>query len=403
MKTETTIRAKFNPLAYLPWLLVIIGLGAFGAGIMGGSPKRAWQAYLIGFLLFSAIAQGAVLFPVVMHLTRARWSGPLSRLAAAFSAFFPFSLVLYLVLFLGARYLFPWLSMDLHGKEAWLNLPFLFARDFVGLLVLYLLGIVFLYYDLGGQPEAHHTSSFLGRLLTRLWKRGQIDAARTDKRKSIFGVLYAVFYGLVLSLMAYDLVMAADPHWYSTLFGAYSFVKAFYAGLGALIVAAAVLHLDPHYGFHLEKKQFHDMGKLFFAFGLVWADFFYCQLVVIWYGNIPEESAYVIERTMQAPWQPLAWFIFLVSFVVPFILLLNRRIKTKPRLMALICCLVILGLWLEHLLLLGPPLNPGSHSLPVGSSDGLIFLGFLGLMAAAVRFFVKSFPGLFGAVEKEPR
>jgi hypothetical protein len=57
----------------------------------------------------------------------------------------------------------------------------------------------------------------------------------------------------------------------------------------------------------LEPSHFHDIGKLFFAFCLLWADFFYVQLTVIWYGNIPEETHYVIERTVMVPWSKLAW------------------------------------------------------------------------------------------------
>ncbi|HUV76608.1 MAG TPA: hypothetical protein VMW06_00995, partial [Desulfobacterales bacterium] len=69
-----------------PWVLIclsliLIGLGAFIVGLMGRHPERAWQAYLINFLLWSAIAQGGLLFSVVMHTVKARWSGPLSNLA----------------------------------------------------------------------------------------------------------------------------------------------------------------------------------------------------------------------------------------------------------------------------------------------------------------------------------
>jgi hypothetical protein len=105
----------------------------------------------------------------------------------------------------------------------------------------------------------------------------------------------------VLSLIGYDLVMAADPHWYSTLFGAYSFVKAVYIGFGALIVLSGAAAPEHKKQLSVEESQFHDIGKLFFAFCLVWADFFYAQFVVIWYGNIPEETAYIIERTMAHP------------------------------------------------------------------------------------------------------
>jgi Ni/Fe-hydrogenase subunit HybB-like protein len=186
--------------------------------------------------------------------------------------------------------------------------------------------------------------------------------------------------------------MSMDPHWYSTLFGAYSFVKAFYIGLGAIIVTAAYLHLNPNNQWQIESKQFHDIGKLFFAFCLVWADFFYCQLVVIWYGNISEETAYVIQRTMLSPWRPLAWIVFVLCFIAPFLILLKRNVKMQPRFMMVLCSLVIFGIWLEHLLLLGPALNHHAKTIPMGMSEILITLGFLGLMVFAVSSYLKVFP-----------
>ena len=110
-------------------LLSAIGIVTFIYGALSPHPERAWQAYLINFLLWSGIAQGAVLFSAVMHMTKARWSGVLSGLAEAFAGFFPLSFVLFLLLLFGKSYVFPWMHQDLHGKENWLNLPFLFTRD----------------------------------------------------------------------------------------------------------------------------------------------------------------------------------------------------------------------------------------------------------------------------------
>ena len=109
---------------------VLIGFATFIYGVFGPHPERAWQAYLINFLLWSGMAQGAVLFSTVVHLTKARWSGPLAGLSESFSAFFPLSFVFFLLLFLGKTHLFPWLNEDLAAKKIWLNIPFLFWRDF---------------------------------------------------------------------------------------------------------------------------------------------------------------------------------------------------------------------------------------------------------------------------------
>ncbi len=135
-KATETMQINQSKASWLFLALVAVGSAAFIFGLMSSHPERAWQAYWINFLLWSAIAQGAVLFSAVMHMTKARWSGPLAGLSESFAGFFPISYVLFLILFLGRAHIFPWLHEDLHGKEVWLNIPFLFTRDCIGLLIL---------------------------------------------------------------------------------------------------------------------------------------------------------------------------------------------------------------------------------------------------------------------------
>jgi hypothetical protein len=380
--------------------LVVIGLVTFVYGLYGRHPEKAWQAYLINFLLWSAIAQGAVLFSAVMHMTNARWSGPLSGLAESFAAFFPFSFILFLVLFLGRAHLFPWLHADLHGKEVWLNIPFLFTRDGIGLVILYILGFGYLFNAIQLKFDPRQPLGKVRQSIYRAWKLNHRNPERIKRRMTAWGGFYILGFALVLSLIGFDLVMSMDPHWISTLFGAYHFVKAFYVGLGALIILASIIRLKQGDTCSLKETHFHDVGKLFFAFCLLWADFFYVQLMVIYYGNIPEETHYVILRTMLAPWNRLAWGVFIVCFIAPFFILLNKKVKTKPVLMIVICSVVIIGIWFEHLLLLGPALNHETQSIPLSISDGLISLGFLGLMVIAVRYFLNVFPEIVLVKEK---
>jgi len=372
--------------------LLAVGVVSFLAAAGGRHPHLAWQAYLINFLLWSGIAQGGLLFSALMHVVKARWSGRMAGIAESMAAFFPISFVLFLFLFVGRDHVFPWLHYDLHGKEAWLNVPFLLARDGLGLLILYGVGFVFLYHSLNLRVGMLAPVGKLRTTLHRRWSRAEMDPDAIRSRMTLWAMLYCLSFALVLSLIGYDLVMALDPHWISTLFGAYCFVKPIYIGLGGLIVLASVLYIRYGADTGLTADHFHDVGKLFFGFALVWADFFYAQFVVIWYGNIPEETSYVIARTMTAPWRGLAWTVLLVSFVGPFLILLNKKIKTLPRAMTVLCTAVIAGIWLEHLLLIGPALNHGATRLPLGILDLLITLGFLGMMALAVRFFLNLFP-----------
>jgi hypothetical protein len=382
-------------------VLAAAGLAAFLAGLFGPHPQRAWQAFLINFLLWSAMAQGAVLFSALTHTVKARWAGPLSGLAQAFAGFFPLSFVCFLVLLLGKEHLFPWLHEDLHGKEVWLNIPFLFTRDGIGFLILYGIGWAFLSQDLKLKLGASGPGGGLRRLLAGRIPLNDADIQRVQSRKSLWGGLYCFAFAVVLSLIGFDLVMSMDPHWVSTLFGAYHFVKAFYVGLGALIILAAIVHLSRGGSAGIAATHFHDIGKLFFAFCLLWADFFYVQLTVIWYGNIPEETRYVILRTILPPWNLLAWTVFIMAFIIPFIVLINKRVKTRPGFMMALCAMVIVAMWLEHLLLLGPAWDHAAAAVPLSLSDGLIFIGFLGLMALAVAGMLKTFPELIPAPREE--
>jgi hypothetical protein len=402
--TEQSTKAIVSQKSATSWIfvaLIIIGLAAFITGIMSPHPEKAWQAYLINFLLWSAIAQGAVLFSAVMHMTKARWSGPLSALSESFAAFFPLSFVLFLLLFLGRTHIFPWLHEDLHGKEVWLNIPFLFTRDCIGLLVLYAIGFAYLYNALQLRSDPNHVEGGFRKFIYKGWVRNKRSPEQVKKKMTIWAGLYILAFTLVLSLIGYDLVMSMDPHWISTLFGGYTFVKAFYVGLGALIILAAITRIRKGKASGLEPSHFHDVGKLFFAFCLLWADFFYVQLTVIWYGNIPEETHYVIERTVMVPWSTLAWTIFVICFIIPFVILLNKKVKSTPVFMVILCSAIIIGFWFEHLLLLAPALSHEVTMLSVSLSDGLISLGFLGLMVLAVSFFLNRFPELAGIKARE--
>ena len=397
----STEKSNKSPVGWIFVVLIIIGLAAFITGIMSPHPEKAWQTYLINFLLWSAMAQGAVLFSAVMHMTRARWSGPLSALSESFAAFFPLSLVLFLLLFLGRSHIFPWLHEDLHGKEVWLNIPFLFTRDCIGLLVLYAIGFAYLYNALQLRSDPNQLQGGFRKFIYKGWVRNNRSHVQVKKKMTIWAGLYILAFTLVLSLIGYDLVMSMDPHWVSTLFGGYTFVKAFYVGLGALIILAALTRIKKGKASGLEPSHFHDIGKLFFAFCLLWADFFYVQLTVIWYGNIPEETHYVIERTIMIPWSTLAWTIFVICFIIPFVILLNKKVKSRPVFMVILCSAIIIGFWFEHLLLLAPALSHEVTTLSVSLSDGLISLGFLGLMVLAVSFFLKRFPELAGIKARE--
>ena len=181
MTTSQPHRRISGPVLGVCALFVLVGLGTFLVQLGGKHPERAWHAYHINFLLWSAIAQGGLLFSIVMHLVKAKWSQPMQSLAESFAAFFPLSFVLFILLFLGREYLFPWLHHE-HGKEVWLNLPFLFSRDLIGLLLLYGLGLAYLYYALRIKLDPEQTQGSLRNFLLRGRQGARRKLRATRKR-----------------------------------------------------------------------------------------------------------------------------------------------------------------------------------------------------------------------------
>ena len=382
------------PIFSISALLAGAGFIYFVILAAGSHPEKAWLVFLINYLLFTGLALGAMVFSTIMHFTEAQWSRSLSGIAESFASFFPVSFVLFILLFLGQEHLFPWIGEDLHGKEVWLNVPFLFTRNLVGFLVLYALGFAYLYHSLWFRLDREDGSTFLKQILFSLWKNGTADPEKIKRRMTFLAGWFMFAFAIVLALVGFDLVMSMDAHWFSTLFGAYTFVKAIYSGFGALIILAAFLHLSSAQSFTLTSKQFRDAGALFFGFSLVWGDFFYCQFLVIWYGNIPEETAYIIERTMVQPWSMFAWIIFIICFITPFILLLSGKLKEFPKFMIVMCSLVIMGFWLEHFLLLAPNYLHSVDKFPIGLNEVFITIGFLGLFAISIITYLRQFPEL---------
>jgi hypothetical protein len=366
-----------------PWLtivftaLLLLGTGAFLSGIFGSNPLRAWQAYLVNFLFWTGLSFGAVLFVAILNMTASTWGRPLKRLGEAFGAFLPVGFLLFWVLYFGRMELFPWILKPVPGKEIWLNAPFLFVRNGVGLLLLTLISLAMVYFSLRGDRE---WTGDAGNSPDSNWKRQRILSP-------ILGIAYA----FVLTLIAFDLIMSLDRHWYSTLLGAYFLVGCFYTGVAALCLVSLILAGSGGIKEHVNPRTFHDLGKLLLAFCLFTGYLFYAQFLTIWYGNLPEETRYVILRVKLTPWEPLAWVVLSMVFAIPFVVLLSRRIKLKRAPMMILSLMILAGMWLEKFILVVPSLWK-QQGIPLGVTEVLITTGYAGVLGLCVIAFLKRVP-----------
>jgi hypothetical protein len=377
-------------------VLILIGAYSFLTGIRGPEPLRAWQIFLVNLLFWGGLAQGCFVFSPILHVSEGGWGRPLKRIAEGMWLFTPLALLLYLVLFSGGEVLFPWVGHPYPGKEQWLSLPNVAARDLIGLMLLCGLNLAYLLSslrpDLGALREAKPGKvNGLWRLLSRDWKGLAGEQKRSDAAQGTLAVFCILAFVFVMSLLAFDLIMSLDPEWYSTLFGVYYFIGCFYSGLALIAVLAALLRRSLNLEVFLVPETFYDQGKLILGFCAFWTAMFWSQYLVIWYGNLPEETGFITLRMYQAPWPPLSWAAVLFLFPVPFILLLSKEIKYKPLGLALISLVIVLAMFLERFVLIVPSLWHGA-GIPFGFPELLISLGFGALFLLSFLVFLRLFP-----------
>src|ERR1700719_1945470 len=128
---EAVARATMRAVA---GAMIVIGAIAFGLALMRGGAAIAWEAYLVNLLFFLGVAQGAVVASAAFYLTQAKWGGSTPyRIGEAFAPFLWVGFFLFFGLYFGRSLIFPWVTHPIPQKAAWLNIPFLFARDGIGL------------------------------------------------------------------------------------------------------------------------------------------------------------------------------------------------------------------------------------------------------------------------------
>ena len=383
---------------------VVVGLVSF---VMRWrqDPQAAWISYITNWLYFTSVSMGGLLLAVATWITKAKWNWSIRRISQSFVAFLPFSFLLMLpMLSLGESY-FPWIEMMaddpvVQNKAAYLNMPFLVTRNVLGLALLFGVALYFVYLalrpDMGLSAqqltEGKRSEAWQARL-TRGWMGQEKEEVRSYKRMTVIAPAFVIIYALVMTMLSYDWVMSLEPHWFSTMFGPWFFMGAFWIGIAATALWSVYLRTQ-HEDFHryIGLQQRHDIGKLAFAFCVFWTYLFFSQYIVIWYGKLPWEQAWIIRRSDEI-WGGLSGLVILLCFVIPFAGLIGRKPKTKPVLLAFFTSIILVGMWLERYVMLAPSLHHGGD--PVFTIwQPLIGLMFLGLYLGSVRWFLTTFPAI---------
>jgi hypothetical protein len=201
-------------------------------------------------------------------------------------------------------------------------------------------------------------------------------------------VFFLLFFAVTESMMAWDWIMSLTPHWLSTLFGWYVFATLFVSSI--TVIAMVTIYLKSK-GFlpQVNNSHFHDLAKFMFGFSIFWTYLWFSQFMLIWYANMPEETAYFTPRLL-GPYQLLFMGMLISNFVFPILVLMNSDFKRIPWFIISTGIIILLGHYVDIFVMISPA-TVGNH-WQIGIPEISSVLFFLGLFIYVV----------FNALTKSP-
>lgn len=311
-----------------------------------------FRSWLISFWMFLGISCGSLALLMIQHLSGGQW-GIFRRVFEASSRVLPLLAILGLPVLLGMQALYPWSHADLvandhvlHHREPYLNAAFFVARYIVYFAIW--IGFASVLNGLSAKQDS-----------------GDVSVNLKIQRFSGAGL---VFYALAVTFAGIDWIMTLNPHWYSTLFGFLTMGGQGLAALAFTIVASAFLvKHQPMLGF-MKPHHFHDLGKLSFAFVMLWAYFNFSQFLLVYAANLVEEIPYMVTRTHNG-WQYLALFLVVFHFAVPWLMLLNRDLKRRPHRLVYLALFILFMRYVDIFMLVSPEFAASGENLHMGGGE----------------------------------
>jgi hypothetical protein len=345
---------------------VLIGGAALAWAFSRGEAQLAWSAYLIGAFFALGLGVFGAAWLAILYLARGNWSVTMRRIPEAMTAWLLPGGVLTMAVGLGAHSLYHWSHADVVAKDALLThkAPFLNMNMFYGLVgASLLLWVVF--------------AALFVRTSRRQDREGGIEASRTSRTLS---ALFLVVFAFTISVVSFYLLLSLDAHWFSTMFAVLVFTDVVQTGTAFVAVVAGLLVMSGQLKGFLNENHLHSLGKMVFASTGFWAYIYFCQHMLIWYANLPEETVYFMKRAGNG-WLPYLLILPLLKFVVPFLFLLPRDAKRQPKRLVAFSLVILFAQFWELYVMVGPAMGHGAEAahahLPVVELAAT--LGFTGL------------------------
>jgi hypothetical protein len=254
-------------------------------------------------------------------------------------------LVLLIITLMDGAHVYQWMDPEvvahddiIQGKTAYLNPIFFWIRTLIYFAVYFI---------------------FLRGFKKRSLEEDKIGGTDLHFMNYKKGALFLVFFAVFSSTSSWDWLMSIDVHWFSTLFGWYTFAGMWCTTMVVLIMVTLYLKKLGY----LEKvndSHIHDLGKWAFATSFLWSYLWFSQFMLIWYANIGEEVSYFQMRIDN--YKLLYFGMFIINFAFPMLILMSRDAKRHAGILTFIGLIILGGHWLDvYIMVTAGSLGPAAH------------------------------------------
>jgi hypothetical protein len=383
-------KAKTPIFALVGVVCILIGTACFfvssGEGTNSPGMKYMSHSYLANFTYILTFTLGALFFILVQFLTRAGWSSSIRRLAEIIMMMIPYLALLFLpiiaLLFIKSPALYEWNASEIGNTVIAEKAKFYLTKEFFTIRTVIYFGLWIL------------MATWFFRISRTQDESG--DTALSSVRQKWAGPLIMVF-SLSVTFAAFDWVMSIDADWYSTIFGVYLFSASMMSFFAMMILICNLLQNAGKVQKWITVEHYHDMGKFLFGFVMFWSYIAFSQLILIWYGNIPEETFWFQVRISNG-WQYLSYGLIAFHFAIPFLGLLSRHVRRHRTGLLFWAVWILVAHWLDMTFLIMP--NAGVPRLfPMLGH----LLGGVGMLSIFAALFIVRATGVPLVAMRDPR
>jgi hypothetical protein len=308
-----------------------------------------FHAYLVGFIFWGGITLGSLALLMLQHLTGGAWGVVIRRVLEAATRTLPLIILMFIPVVVGLRQIYPWMNAAEMSRSAALQLKaakYLNPSFFITRAVIYFV-----------------LWSVLALLLNWLsLKQDRTAESKFGKQmRMLSGPGLGVFI-ITVTFAAIDWVMSLDPSWSSTIFGLIFVASWTMSALAFTVLMMAWLSQREPMNAVVQPSHFQDLGNLTLTLVMLWTYFAFSQYLIIWSGNLPEETTWYVARK-HGGWGAIAVTIAILQFVFPFLILLSRSAKQSARTLAILAVLILAMRALDVIWLIEPTFNPGGFHL----------------------------------------